>query len=61
MNVNEHGCEYEWPNNTNNNSNNNNNNNNNFPETGKYWVDVQRGIVSSHGERDLFSIGWQSF
>ena len=24
-----------------------------FPrETRKYWVDVQRGIVSSHGERD---------
>ena len=22
------------------------------PETMKYWVDVQRGIVSSHGERD---------
>ena len=22
------------------------------PETRKYWVDVQRGIVSSHGERD---------
>ena len=21
-------------------------------ETRKYWVDVQRGIVSSHGERD---------
>ena len=41
--------------NTNNNNNsdiNNNNNNNNFPETRKYWVDVQRGIVSSHGERD---------
>ena len=19
---------------------------------GKYWVDVQRGIISSHGERD---------
>ena len=32
--------------------NNNNNNNNNFPETRKYWVDVQQGIVSSHGERD---------
>ena len=30
----------------------NNNNNNKFPETRKYWVDVQRGIVSSHGERD---------
>ena len=22
------------------------------PETRKYWVDVQRRIVSSHGERD---------
>ena len=33
-------------------NNNNNNNNNKFPETKKYWVDVQRGIVSSHGERD---------
>ena len=32
--------------------NNNNNNNNNPPETRKYWVDVQRGIVSSLGERD---------
>ena len=21
-------------------------------ETRKYWVDVQRGIISSHGERD---------
>ena len=38
--------------NTNNNNNSDNNNNNNFPETRKYWVDVQRGIVSSHGERD---------
>ena len=37
----------------NNNSNNNNiNNNDNTPETRKYWVDVQQGIVSSHGERD---------
>ena len=25
----------------------------NFPETSKYWVDVQQGIVSSHGQRDL--------
>ena len=32
--------------------NNNKNNNNNFPKTRKYWVDVQWGIVSSHGERD---------
>ena len=40
-------------NNKNNNKNNNNkNNNNNFPKTRKYWVDVQWGIVSSHGERD---------
>ena len=42
-------------NNSNNNSNNINNNNinsNNTPETRKYWVDIQRGIVSSHGERD---------
>ena len=23
-----------------------------FPKTRKYWVDVQLGIVSSHGERD---------
>ena len=23
----------------------------NIPETRKYWVDVQRVIVSSHGER----------
>ena len=37
----------------NNNSNNNNiSNNDNTPETRKYWVDVQQGIVSSHGERD---------
>ena len=35
-----------------NNINNNNNNNNNNPETRKYWVDIQQGIVSSHGERD---------
>ena len=30
---------------------NNNNNNNNNPENRKYWLDVQWGIVSSHGER----------
>ena len=49
-------------NNNNNNMNNNmNNNNNNFPETRKYWVDVQRGIVLYHGEMILFSLGWQSF
>ena len=38
-----------------NNNNNNNNNNpvfNNIPETRKYWVDVQQGMVSSHGKRD---------
>ena len=35
-------------NNDDDNSNDNNNNNNN----NKYWVDVQRGTVSSHGERD---------
>ena len=27
-------------------------NHNKFPETRKYCVDVQRGIVSFHGERD---------
>ena len=32
--------------------NNNNNNTDNFPETRKCWIDVKRGIVSSHGERD---------
>ena len=42
---------YKIQNNNNNNINNNNNNNNNS-ETRKYWVDVQQGIVSSHGERD---------
>ena len=26
--------------------------NNPLPETRKYWVDVQRGIVSYHWERD---------
>ena len=35
-----------------NNNNNDNNNNNNFRETRKYWVKVQRGIISSHGESD---------
>ena len=35
-----------------NNNNNDNNNNNNFRETRKYWVKVQRGIISSNGERD---------
>ena len=39
-------------NNNSNNNSNNNNNNNNFLETRKYWVDVQHGIVLSHGERD---------
>ena len=28
------------------------NNNSRLPESRKYWVNVQRGIVSSHGERD---------
>ena len=23
-----------------------------FPETRKYWIDVQWGIVSSHGQRN---------
>ena len=51
-------------NDSNNNCNSNNNNNsiiiitiiiiiiNNLPETREYWLDVQWGIVSSHGERD---------
>ena len=34
------------------NNNNDNNNKNIIPGTKKYWVDVQQGIVSSHGERD---------
>ena len=38
--------------NNNKNNNNKNNNNNNVPETRKYWVDVQWGIVSSRGEWD---------
>ena len=33
-------------------NNSNNNNNNNNPETRKYWVDGQRGRVSSHGVKD---------
>ena len=47
-------CIYRRKENNNNNNNNNinNNNNNNSPRPGNYWVDVQRGIVSSHGERD---------
>ena len=36
----------------NNNNNNNDNNNNILPKTRKYWVDVQRDIVSSHEDRD---------
>ena len=36
-------------NNDDDNSNDDNNNNN---SNNKYWVDVQRGTVSSHGERD---------
>ena len=45
---------YDNNNNNNNNDNNNddNNYNNNIPKTRKYWVDVQWGIVSSHGEKD---------
>ena len=39
-------------NNNNNENNNNNNKNHNIPETRENWVDVQSGIVSSHGERD---------
>ena len=39
-------------NNDNNNNNNNPENDNNNPETRKCWVDVQQGIVSSHGARD---------
>ena len=39
-------------NNNNNNNNNNNINNNSLRKYWKYWVDVQRGIVSSQGERD---------
>ena len=45
-------CLFNNSNNNNNNNNNDNNNNNNLPETRKYWVDAQRGIVSSHEERD---------
>ena len=46
-------CIYRRKENNNDNiNNNNNNNNNNSPRPGNYWVDVQRGIVSSHGERD---------
>ena len=49
-------------NNNNNNDNNNNSNNSNlYPKTRKYWVDVQRWIVSFHGGGVLFSLGWQSF
>ena len=39
-------------NDSNNNNSNKNNNDNNIPETRKYWVDVQLGMVLSHGERD---------
>ena len=38
--------------NNNNNDNNNNHHHHHLPETRKYWVDVPRGIVSSHGEKD---------
>ena len=40
--------------NTTTNNNNSNNNNNNNPETRKYWIDAQQGIVSTHGERDPY-------
>ena len=48
--INEHRPIMELNNNNNNNNNNNKNNNNsrnnnNIPETRKYWVDVQEGIV----------------
>ena len=57
-------------NNDNNNKNNNNgiinnnNNNNNFnkngnPVTLKYRVGIWQGIVVSHGQEELFSLGWQ--
>ena len=39
-------------NDNNSNNNNNNNNNNNIPETRKYWVDVQQGILLSSGVMD---------
>ena len=54
MSYNKHDTDNNNNNNNNNrlNNNNNNNNNNNSPEARKYWVDVQQGIVSSHGERD---------
>ena len=35
-----------------NNDDDNDNNNKNTPETRKYWVDVEWGIISSHGKRD---------
>ena len=42
--------DHAYNSNNNNDTNNNNNNNNN-----KYWVDAQRRIVSSHGDRDPLS------
>ena len=47
-----HICVLWNPNISFNNNNNINNNNNSVPETRKYWVDVQWGIVSSYGQRD---------
>ena len=38
--------------NNNNNSNNNSNNNNSKPETRKYLIEVQWGIVLSHGVKN---------
>ena len=29
--------------------------------TRKYWVDVQQGIVLSHGVKGPLNFGWQSF
>ena len=46
-------------NNNNNNNDNNNKNNNNFPVTLKYRLGVWPGIVVSHGQEGLFSLGWQ--
>ena len=44
--------DYHNSNNSNNSKDNNTNTNNNNNKSRKYWVDFQRGIVSSHGERD---------
>ena len=42
----------DFLNNNNKNNNNNSNNNNISSETRKYWVDVQQGMVLSHGVKD---------